>query len=61
MRQVKLLRRELEGLAKTRKEESSALKKKVLRTAERKREKKREKKEILTSVRSRLDSLMLMN
>jgi len=61
MRQVKLLRRELEGLAKTRKEESSALKKKVLRTAERKREKKKEKKEILTSVRSRLDSLMLMN
>ena len=61
MRQVKLLRRELEGLAKTRKEESSALKKKVLRTAERKREKKKEKKEILSSVRSRLDSLMVMN
>jgi hypothetical protein len=61
MRQVKLLRRELEGLAKTRKDESSALKQKILRTAERKREKKKEKKEILTSVRSRLDSLMLMN
>jgi len=48
-------------LAKNRKDESSALKKKVLRSAERKREKKKEKKEVLTSVRARLDSLMLMN
>ena len=61
MRQVKLLRSELESLAKNRKDESSALKKKVLRSAERKREKKKEKKEVLTSVRARLDSLMLMN
>ena len=43
MRQVKLLRRELEGLAKTRKDESSALKQKKKKNIENGGEKEREK------------------